>query len=221
MGIVNDAFAIEKREVLKMRRKDPALMERINDFIGSFYREEHETPSLREIAEGVGIAKTTAHSYLVEMNEKKMLIYNGHSISNKAIERCKTGYFSAPVVGSIHCGDPETEEQYVEEYVSLPQSIFGKGQMYVLKAVGDSMEDAGISEGDYVVISRKQECSEGDIVVALDGDGQNTLKRFGGIDEKSGCAILEYENREVYGDKVILVKELVIQGVASHVIKAL
>lgn len=68
-----------------MRRKDPALMERINDYIGNYYRKEHESPSLREIAEGVGIAKTTAHNYLVEMNEKEMLIYDGRSIINKAV----------------------------------------------------------------------------------------------------------------------------------------
>ena len=65
MSIVNGTFMIDQREVLNMRRKDPALMERINDYIGNYYRKEHESPSLREIAEGVGIAKTTAHNYLV------------------------------------------------------------------------------------------------------------------------------------------------------------
>lgn len=221
MSIVNGTFMIDQREVLNMRRKDPALMERINDYIGNYYRKEHVSPSLREIAEGVGIAKTTAHNYLVEMNDREMLVYDGRSITNRAVTRCRTGYCSAPVVGSIRCGDPETEEEYVEEYVSLPESIFGKGPKYILRAVGDSMEDAGISEGDMLVISQTHECSEGDIVVALDENGQNTLKVFGGFDKRSGKAILEYRNQAVYGKKRILVKELEVQGVAKHVIKAL
>lgn len=63
--------------------------------------------------------------------------------------------------------------------------------------------------------------SVGDIVVALDEDSQNTLKTFDGIDEESGYAILKYENRRKYRNKVIRVRELVVQGVAKHVIKAL
>ena len=63
--------------------------------------------------------------------------------------------------------------------------------------------------------------SVGDIVVALDEDSQNTLKTFDGIDDESGYAILRYENQEKYPDKVIRVRELVVQGVAKHVIKAL
>lgn len=202
-----------------MRKKDPELMEKISDFVSAYYRKEQESPSVRAIAAGLGIGKSTAHSYLVEMDEKKMLSYDGKSIINKAVERCKTGYTSAPLVGSIRCGDPEEEEQYIEEYVSLPSSIFGSGQMYILRAVGDSMEDAGIREGDYVVITRQNECNVGDLVIALDGEGQNTLKAYGGVDEESGCAVLEYRNRSVYGDKRILVRKLVLQGVVKNVIK--
>ena len=202
-----------------MRKKDPELMEKISDFVSAYYRKEQESPSVRAIAAGLGIGKSTAHSYLVEMDEKKMLSYDGKSIINKAVERCKTGYTSAPLVGSIRCGDPEEEEQYIEEYVSLPSSIFGSGQMYILRAVGDSMEDAGIREGDYVVITRQNQCNVGDLVIALDGEGQNTLKAYGGVDEASGCAVLEYRNRSVYGDKRILVRKLVLQGVVKNVIK--
>lgn len=176
---------------------------------------------MSEIAKAVGIAKTTAYRYLVEMNERGMISYDGHTIETPQIDKCVTGYFSAPIVGSIHCGDSETEEEHVEEYVSLPESIFGSGEFYILRASGDSMVDAGIEDKDLVVIRKQETASVGDIVVALDEDNQNTLKTFAGIDDESGCAILKYENRRKYRNKEIRVRELVVQGVAKHVIKTL
>lgn len=205
-----------------MRSKDPELMNRISEYIGEYYRKNHATPSTREIAAAVGISPASGYNYLVAMDKRGMLSYEDGEITNlPKITKTKSQYISAPIVGSIQCGDPETEEEYVEEYVSLPESIFGKGPKYILRAVGNSMEDAGIFEDDLIVISQTHECCKGDIVVALDENGQNTLKVFGGIDKRSGKAILEYRNQAVYGKKRILVKELVVQGVAKHVIKAL
>lgn len=204
-----------------MRSKNPELMKEICTYVSDYYRDRRSSPSVNEIAKAVGIAKTTAYRYLVDMNERGMISYDGHTIETPQIDKCVSGYFSAPIVGSIHCGDPETEEEHVEEYVSLPESIFGKGQFYILRASGDSMVDAGIEDGDLVVIKKQDTASVGDIVVALDEDSQNTLKAFDGIDEESGYAILKYENRRKYRNKVIRVRELVVQGVAKHVIKAL
>ena len=204
-----------------MRSKNPELMKEICTYVSNCYRDRRSSPSVNEIAKAVGIAKTTAYRYLVDMNERGMISYDGHTIETPQIDNCVSGYFSAPIVGSIHCGDPETEEEHVEEYVSLPESIFGKGQFYILRASGDSMVDAGIEDGDLVVIKKQDTASVGDIVVALDEDSQNTLKTFDGIDEESGYAILKYENRRKYRNKVIRVRELVVQGVAKHVIKAL
>ena len=83
------------------------------------------------------------------------------------------------------------------------------------------MVDAGIEDKDLVVIKKQATASVGDIVVALDEDNQNTLKTFEGIDDDSGYALLKYENKSRYPGKVIRVRELVVQGVAKHVIKAL
>ena len=204
-----------------MRSKSPELMKEICAFVSDFYRAKLYSPSVSEVANGVGVAKTTAYRYLVEMNERGMISYDGHTIETPQIDKCVTGYFSAPIVGSIHCGDPETEEEHVEEYVSLPESIFGSGEFYILRASGDSMVDAGIEDKDLVVIRKQETASVGDIVVALDEDNQNTLKTFAGIDDESGCAILKYENRRKYRNKEIRVRELVVQGVAKHVIKTL
>ena len=204
-----------------MRSKSPELMKEICTYVSDYYRTWRSSPSVNDIAKAVGIAKTTAYRYLVDMNERGMISYDGHTIETPQIDKCVSGYFSAPIVGSIHCGDPETEEEHVEEYVSLPESIFGSGEFYILRASGDSMVDAGIEDKDLVVIRKQETAAVGDIVVALDEDSQNTLKTFDGIDEKSGCAILRYENQRKYPNKEIRVRELVVQGVAKHVIKAL
>lgn len=82
------------------------------------------------------------------------------------------------------------------------------------------MEDAGIHEKDLVVIQKQETAKVGDIVVALIGDNENTLKRFGGLDEE-GYAILEYQNEEAYPGKIIRVRDLIVQGVAKHVIRSL
>lgn len=196
-------------------------MKEITTYVSDYFRIKRNSPSVNEIAKAVGIAKTTAYRYLVDMNERGMISYDGHTIETPQIDKCVSGYFSAPIVGSIQCGDPESEEEHVEEYVSLPESIFGKGEFYILRASGDSMVDVGIEDKDLVVIKKQSTASVGDIVVALDEDSQNTLKTFDGIDDSSGYAILKYENRRKYKNKVIRVRELVVQGVAKHVIKAL
>ena len=204
-----------------MRIKNPELMKEISAFVNEYFHEKRSSPSVGTIAKAMGIARSSAYRYLVAMDEKGLISYDGHTIETPQIDKSVSGYFSAPIVGSVQCGDPETEEEHVEEYVSLPESIFGKGEFYILRASGDSMVDAGIEDKDLVVIRKQDSASVGDIVVALDENNQNTLKTFDGIDEESGYAILKYENKKKYPDKVICVRELIVQGVAKHVIKAL
>ena len=205
-----------------MRSKNPELMEKISRYIGDYYRKAHRTPTVRAIADGVGLSKSAVYNYLREMNDRGMISYEDGVVADlPKIDKTETGYFSAPLVGSIRCGDPETEEEQVEMYISLPEVIFGRGDFYLLRAAGDSMVDAGITEGDLILIKKQPTCDIGDVVVALDQDGQNTLKIYGGIDKENGMAILEYANEEVYPGQRILVSKLVVQGVAQHVIKKL
>ena len=205
-----------------MRHKDPELMQRISEYIGDYYRQNHSTPTTREIASAMGISPASGYNYLVTMDRQGLLSYqNGVITKLPKISKTQTGYFSAPLVGSIRCGDPETEEEYVEMYVSLPEVIFGKGESYLLRAAGDSMVDADIEEGDLVLIRKQSDCEIGDIVVALDENRENTLKIYGGVDPESNKVILRYANEKVYPGKVILVSELVLQGVAKHIIKEL
>ena len=205
-----------------MRHKDPELMQRISDYIGEYYRQNYCTPTTREIASAMGISPASGYNYLVAMNGKGMLSYRDGVITDlPKISKTRTGYCSVPLVGSIRCGDPENEEEQVEMYVSLPEAIFGKGNSYLLRAVGDSMVDADIEEGDLVLIRKQPDCEVGDIVVALDENNENTLKIYGGIDKETHKVILKYANEKVYPGKVILVNKLVVQGVAKHIIKTL
>lgn len=206
-----------------MRSKSTELMEEIYSYIDQYYSAKHTSPSTAEIANGVGVSKATTYRYLVEMDNRGMLEYDGSSqtIITSMIRKFAPEISSCPVVGSIACGSTQTEEENIEEYVSLPVSLFGKGDFYILRANGDSMVDAGIDNGDLVVISKQNEAKVGDIIVALDQNKENTLKRYGGIDAVAQEAVLLYQNQSRYPDLEIRVKKLSIQGVAKHVIKAL
>ena len=82
-----------------MRSKNSVLMSEIRSFVDHYYRENHGSPSLNEIAKGVGVSKATSYRYLIAMNEKGMLSYDGKHIGTKQAEKCVSGYCSAPVVG--------------------------------------------------------------------------------------------------------------------------
>jgi repressor LexA len=204
-----------------MRTKDQGTLDAILNFVSKYYHETHIAPTISEVSEGVGVARSTTHRYLQELNERGLLNYSRGILSAPESAKMKTAYVSAPLVGSIRCGCPEEEQEYVEEYVSLPVSMFGNGNFYVLRAKGDSMVDAGIDEGDFLVIERNCTATQGDIVVALDDENQNTLKRYAGYDEKEDCYLLAYENEAAYPNEVIKVKSFQVQGVARRVIKAL
>ena len=199
-----------------MRHKDPELMKQINDYIGDFYAKNDRTPSTTEIAKHFGIARSTSQNYLVAMNKSGMLSYAGGILQVDQIRNKRT---QAPLVGSVPCGELTLEEENVECVTSLPTEIFGDGPFYMLHASGDSMEDEGIEDGDLVVVRMNAEPKKGDLVIALDADNLNTLKKYGGTNEKNHKAMLLYCNQKVYGDKVIYVDHLESQGVVSYVIK--
>ena len=119
---------------------------------------------------------------------------------------------TVPLIGQIACGEPCLEVENIEESFKLPCSIFGNSEMYMLRAFGNSMIDAGISKGDLLVIRRQNEAQDGEIVVAL-VNGENTLKRF--YKEKDHIR-LKPENKRM---KDIIVKNCEIQGVLVSCIK--
>ncbi len=201
-----------------MRVKKPEIMERIIAFANEFRREYGRSPSTAEIGAEVGVAKGTAYTYLTRMHELGMIRYNGKDIITNLSERINKAVNNTPIVGRVVCGDPTQEEEMVEEYVDLPASIFGSGELFILQAYGDSMDRAGIDAGDYVVVRKQNTANSGELVVALT-NGENNLKRIRFDNERKVVALCPESSNKRY--KVKEYKEVQIQGVVTHVIKKL
>ena len=199
-----------------MRHKSEELMKKILDYAEQFQMLNHRSPYTSEIADTLGIVKSTVYKYLVEMNNRGMLSYHNGEIVTERTNKISSLTKPAAVLGSVSCGMPQLEEEYVEEYVSLPVSLFGEGEFFILRASGDSMIGAGINSGDMIVIRKQNTAAEGDIVVAL-VDNESTLKRFF-LDTERRCVRLHPENQK-YPD--IYTQNCTVQGVAVHVIKSL
>ena len=149
-----------------MLKKDPVLKEKIVAFINSFYREERRSPSFQEIGSYFNINKTTSYRYILEMKNEGMVGYDGKSITTSVTSLCNSpARNNAPICGEIGCGDPTSELENIEEYVNLPESIFGTGELYIFRAYGDSMVDSGIEPGVLVVIDKNAKLKVDDIVV--------------------------------------------------------
>ena len=199
-----------------MRTKDPKKMREMINFIDGFYLAYHRTPSTREIAEGTSLSKSSVATYLAALRDEGKIDYEKNLIRTERINGQITGYSQAGIIGAIPCGQMEMEIENVEGYVNLPISIFGNGELYILRTYGNSMTGAGIDENDLVVVRKQEYAQDGDIVVAyVEGDG-NTLKRFY-RDPKKKCIRLHPENDELQD---IYVKDCRIQGVVVNIIKA-
>lgn len=199
-----------------MRSKNIETMNEIKTFVEKYYISHYKFPSTSEISKGVGIGRTTAYTYLVEMDKRGMIIYDGKSIETELTKQTKPKLIRAAILGSVACGLPNLAEENIEGYVSLPEALFGSGEFYILKAKGNSMIDAGIDDGDLVIIKKQSIANDGEIIVALIDD-EATLKRFY-RDEENKRIILHPENKEM---KDIYVDNCIIQGVAVKVIKDL
>ena len=150
-----------------MRHKSEELMKQIMDYAEQFQLLNHRSPYTSEIADALGIVKSTVYKYLVAMNDRGMLSYRNGEIVTERTNKISLLTKPAAVLGSVSCGMPQLEEEYIEEYVSLPVSLFGEGEFFILRASGDSMIGAGINSGDMIVIRKQNTASDGDIVVAL------------------------------------------------------
>ena len=198
-----------------MKHRNQADMHRIVSFVNDWYREHHASPSGRKISAGTGIPLTTVQRMLNTMTENGVIDYDGETIVTEQASKINEETTPVGIIGSIPCGNLALEEEAIEEIVNLPVALFGKGNLFMLHARGDSMTGAGIDDGDLVLIRKQEEANNGDIVVAyMEGEG-NTLKRY----RKYGNTVFLHPENPKYQD--IPLKDCKIQGVAMSVIKSL
>jgi repressor LexA len=143
-------------------------------------------PSMREIGQAAGLASPASVKYQLECLEQKGWIRRD-ATRGRAIEVIVPGEeenaitpektINVPLVGRIAAGAPVLAQQEVEEVFPLPESLVGPGEVYMLKVVGDSMIDAAICDGDYVVIRQQKGVELGEICAAMI-DGEATVKTF-------------------------------------------
>ena len=197
-----------------MQHKKTEYFGMIENCINSYWDEYGCSPTQGEIARIMGIDTATISRYLMHMRKNGMISYSGHrNITTRQSGR-DAAMIRVPVLGSVSCGIPKYAEENIEEYVKLPEVIFGRGDFFFLRAWGDSMINAGIDDGDLVLCRLQNTAEYNQIVVAIVGD-EATLKRFR---PENGRVILHPEN-SAYPD--IIATDCQIQGVAVKIIKNL
>lgn len=158
----------------------------ILEYIEKSVQEKGYPPSVREIGEAVGLASSsTVHGHLSRL-EKRGYIRRDPT-KPRAIEllkqkdgtKIKADTVMVPLVGKVTAGEPITAIENIEDYYPLPRKFVGDhSSVFLLSVQGDSMINAGIFDGDYVVVRKQNTADNGDIVVAMTPDGEATVKRF-------------------------------------------
>jgi repressor LexA len=164
-------------------------------------RSDGYPPTLREIADAAGLASTSSVSYQLSSLQKKGYLSRGARRPRTAVVRPLGGpaaerpagrtragreeprLAEVPLVGRIAAGGPILADEVIEDIVPLPRQLVGEGDLIMLRVVGDSMINAAIADGDWVVVRRESDVENGDIVAAMiesdtSADGEATVKTF-------------------------------------------
>jgi repressor LexA len=167
-------------------KKVSKRQEDIMAFIKDEVRKKGYPPSVREIGEAVGLASSsTVHGHLARLESKGLI--RRDPTKPRAIEilefdnlaEFRPNVVNVPLIGKVTAGLPITAIENIEEFFPLPET-FGttEDNLFMLEIMGDSMIEAGILNGDYVVVKQQQTANNGEIVVAMTEDDEATVKRF-------------------------------------------
>ena len=205
-----------------------ARQQEIWKFLTDYVDQHGYPPTVREIGEAVGLASpSTVHAHLANL-ERAGLIKRDPT-KPRALELRRdprsepaprqADVHRLPLVGEIAAGGPLLAEQNIEDYVAVPEPLARGGEEFLLRVKGDSMIDAGILDGDLVVVRREQTAENGEIVVALAGEDEvadeATVKRFF---RENGRIRLQPENEAL---EPIYAEHVQILGVVTGVFRAL
>lgn len=160
----------------------------ILQFIQSEVKEKGYPPSVREIAKAVGLASgSTVHGHLSRMESKGLIrrdptkpraievLYSDDNV----VDLPEAKVVNVPIVGKVTAGQPITAVENIDDYFPLPESFVpGNSTVFMLEIIGDSMIEAGILNGDFVVVKQQSTAENNDIVVAMTEEYEATVKRF-------------------------------------------
>ena len=181
----------------------------ILEFIRSEIEQKGYPPSVREICSAVGLKSTSSvHAHLTQLEKKGLLRRDptkprAMEVLDGPVSRGR----SVPLVGRVTAGLPILATENIEDYLVLPQSLQGRGDLFALRVQGESMIEAGIEDGDIVVLRRQETAENGELVVAMIDD-EATLKR---IYYEDGHVRLQPENaamEPIYADEVVILGRL-------------
>lgn len=172
---------------VKTMKKVSKRQEDILAFIKSEVRTKGYPPSVREIGEAVGLASSsTVHGHLERLESKGLI--RRDPTKPRAIEIledteevavAKSSVMHVPLVGKVTAGLPITAIENIEEYFPIPSSYgTSDDHIFMLEIMGDSMIEAGILNGDYVIVKQQSSANNGEIVVAMTDENEATVKRF-------------------------------------------
>lgn len=158
-----------------------AQEQRVLEYIKKQIKDTGYPPSVREICAALGFKSTSsAHQYIWRLAEKGYI--DKGDLKTRAIKVVGTEpTISIPIVGKVAAGEPILATENIEDYMSIGESFFSKDSLkndnFILKVQGESMINAGINDGDYIIVSKQSTAINGQIVVAMI-DGEATVKRF-------------------------------------------
>ena len=161
--------------------------QKLLQFINNFQLKSNVTPSFDEMKDGLGLrSKSGIHRILSALEERgyiKKLNNRARAIEvlkfpNNKTEYSKNNNITIPILGKIAAGHPIEAITDNTNYIDIPQSLLGKGEYFLLEVEGDSMINAGIFDGDQVIIEKRNDAKNGEIVVALIDNNEATLKRI-------------------------------------------
>ena len=182
----------------------------VYNFIEEYVSINNYPPTVREICEKMKLDSTATVVYhLKKLENSGKIVRNGNK--NRAIEltdKSATRGVSLPVVGTVAAGVPILAEQYISDRITISENFFVGSNLYVLTVKGDSMIEAGILDGDYVVVSQQSIANNGEIVVCLI-DNEATVKRFY---RENGFFRLQPENssmRPIFTERVQILGKVV------------
>ena len=184
---------------------------RVYEYLCEYIDENGYSPSVRDICTALGFASSsTVHLYLSRLEEKGY-IEKEQKKSRSFRPILKSGI---PLLGRVHAGLPVGVEENAEEYIDFDASVlpYPKNELFALLVVGDSMIDAGIFEGDTLIVRKGGDPADGDIVVAM-SDGEVTVKTFY---RENGHFRLQPENKKY---APIIVKELTVLGIVVTLVR--